>query len=1043
MSASFSQIKAQTYSVLHSFATATDGQTPYSAVTFDSSGNMYGTCNSGGANSGGTLWEYSHGGTFSVLHSFGSTTDGSSPVASVALDSSGNLYGTSCTGGSNSGGTLWKYSSSGTFSILHSFTSSTDGAIPYGSVELDKSGNVYGTCNSGGANSGGTLWKYSSNGTFSVLHAFTSSTDGKTLYAGATLDSSGNIFGTCEAGAAHSDGSLWEYSSTGTFSVLHSFSGTEGRNPIYGTLVLDSSGNIYGTCEAGGANSGGTVWQYNSVSGITVLHSFNSNTDGRIPYAGVTFDSNGNMYGTCFSNGPNSGAGTAWEYDLSGTFRVVNTFTSAANGASPQAGVKFDSSGNLYGLCSTGGANSYGTLWKLNLTPELTAVSARFNSLNGGTSTVGTVTLGLPASASGLTVSLSSNSQYVVVPPNITVPAGATSASFPIWTDPCSSSQSATITAVNGAKTFTTNLSLSAYSPYVFNVQVAPTFVVGGTTATGQVQLDHFVTTVGGEVVDLSSSNVVGSGSAYATVPASVTVPFGANSATFTITTQSVSSVTGVSITATDSGSQSGVVMLLPSGGLGVDLTVNPGGIYGGNSAVGTVTLSATQGSDTVVNLSSNNSAVTVPTTVTVPAGSTSATFTVATSAVSTIPMPLTGGLSWIACSVGLSSQAFPTAVYPAAVHYVTAAPSSVTGGSSSTGTVYLSGTAPSGGITVSLSSSSTDAQVPSSVIVLAGNNSVTFPITTSSVVATEKVTISATYNSTTVSCGFGIGSSVAIHAISSSPSSVTGGVGSTGTVNLTSPAPTGGVVVALTSSDPTAQLPSTVTIPAGSTSKTFSITTSRVSSAISLNVSATVNGKTVSSGFIVGASVAVHYVTISPSNVTGGTSSVGTVTLTGVAPTGGTVVNLSSTNPAAQVPPTVTVQEGQSSATFSITTTPVASHTSLSILGSLNGRSASYGFIVSAPNFIGLTTTGSTTITGGTTKTVTASLNGPAPTGGISVTLSSSSASASVPATVTIPAGQTSASFALTTSAVSSTKSITITGTHTQTCRLSFKLTH
>ena len=1038
--ASFSRVSAQTFSVLHSFAAGTaNGEKPEAGVVLDSSGNMYGTTANGGSTGAGILWEYSPSGAFTILHTFTSTTDGSNPNCPIVINQN-NIYGTTFGSGPSTYGTLWEYSSTGTFTVLHSFVSASDGGNPFAGVTFDSSGNMYGTCWQGGANSGGTLWEYSSTGTFSVLHAFTSALDGKTLYRGASFDTSGNLYGTCNAGGANSSGTIWEYSSTGTFSVLYSLtSASDGGSP-YAGVTVNSSGNLYGTCETGGAHSGGTLWEISAGGNFTVLHSFTSASDGATPYADVTFDSGGNIYGTCHGGGAYAG-GTIWKYSSTGTFSVLYSLQTSG-GTTPYAGVTLNSSNTIFGTCEAGGKTSYGTLWKLTQAITLTGVSASSNSFMGGSSCMGTVTLSVPAGLNGLAVSLSSNSRYAVVPPSITVPSGAISASFPIWTDACSSAQSATITAVNGANTFTTNLSLTTYNPYVFNVQIAPTFIAGGTTATGQVQLDHFVTTVGGEVVDLSSSNVVGSGAAYATVPASVTVPFGANNAYFSITTQSVTSVTGVSITATDTGSQSGLIMLLPSGGLGIDLTVNPGGIYGGNSATGTVTLSATQGSATTVSLSSNNSVATVPTSVTIPAGSTSATFTVSTSPVTTIPLPLTGGLTWITCSVGLSSQAFPTAVYPAVVHYVTASPSSVTGGSSSTGTVYLSGTAPTGGITVSLSSSSPDAQVPSSVIVLAGNNSATFNISTSSVVASEKVNISATYNSATASCGLGIGSSVAIHTVTSSPSSVTGGTSSTGTVTFTNPAPTGGAVVTLAASNAVAQVPSSVTVQAGQTSATFAITTSGSNSTVSLSISASLNGKTVSSGFIVGASVSVHYVTIPTSSVTGGTGSTGTVYLNGTAPAGGTVVALSSSNAAAQVPATVTVLAGQSSAIFNITTSAVTSNTALSISVSLNNHSASYGFQVCVPNFIGLTTTGSTTVTGGTSATITANLNGPAPTGGIFITLSSNSTDGSVPARVLIPAGQASVTFTLTTNSVTSTKTITITGTYTQTCHLSFKLT-
>ena len=691
-------------------------------------------------------------------------------------------------------------------------------------------------------------------------------------------------------------------------------------------------------------------------------------------------------------------------------------------------------------------SGSYGSPYSLPLTItsdlSLSSVSVSSSTVTGGTSALGTVSLNAAAGSTGYAVTLQSNNSFVAVPPTVTIPAGATSASFPIWTDPCTSPTSATVTASDGTNNPSASINVSAYSPYVFNVQVSPTCVVGGDSATAVVQLDHYVTTVGGEVVDLSTSNVTGVGTTAANAPSSVIVPFGANSASFTVSTTSVSSSTGVSVTATDTGSQSGLIIVLPAGGIELGLTVSPSGIYGGNSATGTIAINSPQSSATVINLSSNSPNATVPSTVTVPAGSTTATFNIATSAVASPTSATNGGWVWIACSTAQSAQATPIAIYPANLHAVSASPNNVLGGASSIGTVSLSGIAPTGGIILSLSSSSPDAQVPSTVTVPAGTNSATFTITTSSIVTSEIVTISASYNSKTVSTGFGIGSSLSIHTISSAPSSVIGGSSSTGTVAVTAPAPPGGLVVSLTTNNAAVQVPTTVSIAAGDTTATFPIATLRVSTPQSLTLSATLGNKTVSSGFVVGASVSVHMVSISPGTVTGGTNAVGTVTLSAVAPDGGTVISLNSTQPCAQVPATVTIPAGSSSTTFAITTSAVTANTPLSVLATLNGQSKNYGMLICTPNFTGLTITGPTSVKGGSQITVTANLNGPAPLGGVVLTLSSNSPNASVPSTCTIPSGATSANFNVTTSEVAKTTTVTITATHNQTGRISFKIT-
>ena len=1035
---------AQTESILYNFP----GGNPQSGITFDSSGNIYGTTVFGGANGAGTVWEVSSTGTYSLLYSFGdSLTDGSGPVAGVTFDSHGNMYGTTRAGGVNGNGTVWEITSTGSYSTLYSFgASASDANDPVAGVTLDSSGNLYGVTEFGGVSGKGALWQITSSGAYSILYSFGAS-GGDAAYpvGNVTFDGNGNLFGTSAYGGLYGGGAVWELASGGSYGLYHSLgaSSSDGATPLAG-VAFDVYGNMYGTTKAGGAAGDGTVWEITSSGTYGTLHSFGSSaTDGNGPNAGVAVDKSGNLFGTTTAGGTFN-AGTVWEISLIGTYQTTYSFGSnSPDGATPLGGVTCDSQGNLYGATSVGGSNFYGTAWEITAPSlALSSVTLSSGSVPGGTSLVGTVTLTAPASSGGLTVALSSSSIYVAVPPNITVPEGATTASFPIWTDPASTGQSATITASNGANVFTANMTLTAYSAYVFGLQASPTFVLGGATTTGSVQLDHFVTTVGGEVVDLSASNVTESGSAYASVPASVVVPFGANSVTFPITTNSVPAVTAVSINATDGGTQSGLVMILPTADFGLNLIVNPGGIYGGNTALGTVSLSSAQGSDTVVSLSSNGVTASVPPTVTIPAGSISANFTVTTIPVLSGSTATSGGWVWIACSAGLASQAVPTTVYPTVLHAISAAPSTVVGGAGSTGTVSLYSPAPTGGVTVTLSSSSPDAQVPGSVFIASGSASTTFAITTSPVYSPETLSISATYGGKTVSSGFAIGPSDSAHYVTASPASVTGGGSSTGSVFLTSPAPTGGVVVTLTSSSPDLQVPVSVTVLAGNSSVSFPISTSRVSANESVNITATLGTKSVSCGFLIGASVAVHYVVISPGTVTGGTTTLGSVFLTAVAPATGTIVTLTSTDPSAQVPATVLVPAGSMSATFNITTTAVVSNTSLSIVAGLSGKTASYGLLVCAPNLASLTGTTTTTVLGGGVLSITATLNGPAPAGGALVTLVSSNPGlASVPVSVLIPAGAVSATFNVQTTPVTGSTLATITGTYNKTCKVGIKV--
>ena len=216
--------------------------------------------------------------------------------------------------------------------------------------------------------------------------------------------------------------------------------------------------------------------------------------------------------------------------------------------------------------------------------------------------------------------------------------------------------------------------------------------------------------------------------------------------------------------------------------------------------------------------------------------------------------------------------------------------------------------------------------------------------------------------------------------------------------------------------------------------STTISATTPAGSAgAVTVTVTVTVTNPASQSGSLVNgytyvaATSSLSRVTLGPTSVIGGTSSTGTVTLTGPAPSGGAAVTLSSSNTAAaQVPASVTVAAGATTATFTITTSPVASNASVTISGTY-GATKSTTLTVTAATLTSLTRSPTSAI-GGTSSTGTVTLTGPAPSGGVVVTLTSSStAVATVPASVTVPAGSTVATLTITTKTVTFSRSVTI----------------
>jgi uncharacterized repeat protein (TIGR03803 family) len=358
---------AQTLTTLHSFgSSSTDGIYPYAGL-IDESGNLYGTTVYGGAYGYGTVFKLTPKGIETVLHSFGSSaTDGQEPFAGLIADAYGNLYGTTEEGGANGYGTVFKVTPSGTETVLYSFGSSaTDGKEPYADL-IDWSGNLYGTTVGGGAHGYGTAFKLTPKGIETVLYSFGSSaTDGRNPFAGLIADKSGNLYGTTFGGGANNAGTVFKLTLKGIETVLYSFgsSATDGQEPYAG--LIDESGNLYGTTEVGGAYGDGTVFKLTPKGIETVLHSFGSSaTDGRYPPAGLV-DESGNLYGTTFNGGANA-AGTVFKVTPKGIETVLYSFgSSATDGRVPYAGLTADKSGNLYGTTFDGGANYYGTAFKL------------------------------------------------------------------------------------------------------------------------------------------------------------------------------------------------------------------------------------------------------------------------------------------------------------------------------------------------------------------------------------------------------------------------------------------------------------------------------------------------------------------------------------------------------------------------------------------------------------------------------------------------------------------------------------------------------
>jgi hypothetical protein len=284
------------------------------------------------------------------------------------------------------------------------------------------------------------------------------------------------------------------------------------------------------------------------------------------------------------------------------------------------------------------------------------------------------------------------------------------------------------------------------------------------------------------------------------------------------------------------------------------------------------------------------------------------------------------------------------------AVSSVAVSPASVTSGAPATGTITLSGSAPAGGVSVSLSSNNAAAIVPASVTVAAGSESATFTVTTGSVTSSVSATLTATYGvSKTAALTITPAISVALSSVSLNPASVASYGSSTGTVTLSGAAPTGGVSVSLSSNNAAATVPASVTVAAGSTSATFTVATSSVPATTSVTITAAYNSvsQTAVLSITPAATVALSSVSVNPTSVVNQLSATGTVTLSAAAPTGGIVVALWTNGSPAFVPESVTIPAGATTASFTITTI----YTNITLQGVItafyNGASTTAGITV------------------------------------------------------------------------------------------------
>jgi uncharacterized repeat protein (TIGR03803 family) len=376
--------------IVYSFAGSNDGGDPATPITFDAAGNGYGTTVGGGVYGYGTVFELQRlaSGKFqeNVLYSFTGLADGKNPYGGVTFDGSGNLYGTTVSGGSgglcvsDGCGVVFELSNNGgtwTETVLYNFTGGNDGVGPGGGVVFDGAGNLYGTTPDGGKLGEGVVYELSPNGKtwkLTVIHAFTGGDDGAVGSLGSLLFSGGNFYGVSELAGVHGAGTVFELSPVAggkwKFTSRYSFKGSPDSGFPYGGLITDGNNSFYGTTYYGGKYGFGTVFKLDGNAGTSsVLHSFREGADGGYPTSTLVFDAAGNLYGTTSMGGfPDCDCGTVFELSpASGGWHetVLHRFKEKPDGGFPYYGLTFDPSGNLFSTTVSGGNSEAGVVFEI------------------------------------------------------------------------------------------------------------------------------------------------------------------------------------------------------------------------------------------------------------------------------------------------------------------------------------------------------------------------------------------------------------------------------------------------------------------------------------------------------------------------------------------------------------------------------------------------------------------------------------------------------------------------------------------------------
>lgn len=373
--------------VIYSFTDHSDGADPSSPLVIDGDGNLYGFASNA---SYGVLFKLTprFNGRWedASLYSFEGGINGAYPTGGMILEPNGNFFGVTAGGGAYSEGTVFELilPTVRQVIVLYSFQEESNSHTNPNSLIRDQAGNLYGTTLTGGAQALGTVVELSpdSGGNWNFQEIFTFTYGGNYAQYGAypygalTMDAAGNLYGTTFEGGEYGVGTVFELTNTSQGwkeALLYNFTGGDnGAGPLAG-VTFDSQGNLYGTTVNGGRDEVGTVFQLVPKTGTwvhNVLYSFTGGFDGGSPYYGsLALDAAGNLFGTT-KNGGDAQLGTVFKLARSKRSHrwketVVHSFTGAPDGVSPTFGLVLDPAGNLYGTTPSGGTDDFGVVFEI------------------------------------------------------------------------------------------------------------------------------------------------------------------------------------------------------------------------------------------------------------------------------------------------------------------------------------------------------------------------------------------------------------------------------------------------------------------------------------------------------------------------------------------------------------------------------------------------------------------------------------------------------------------------------------------------------